>query len=99
MGHALLGNWSRADQSILRLEEYLEVEWNEVRDQGRNSDAEIDKVAGAKFARHASCNDRLSIHGSPVGDEIIDERRRRYDMVGRDDADRNNMLGGDDDGI
>ena len=44
MGHALLGNWSRADQSILRLEEYFEARWNVVGNQGRNANAEVDQV-------------------------------------------------------
>jgi len=45
MGQALLRNWSRADQPVFRLEEYLELRRNVVRDQGRNPNAEIDKVA------------------------------------------------------
>ena len=35
----------------------------------------------------------------PFDDEIIDERCWRYDMVGRDDADRNDVLGCDNDRI
>ena len=58
MGHALLRNRSRADQSVLRLKEHLEIGRNVVRDQRRNPDAEIDEVAGAKFARHAPRDDR-----------------------------------------
>ena len=88
VGHALLRNGSGADQSVLRLKKYLEIGRNEVCDQRRNSDAEIDEVTCAKFACNPSRDDRLSIHGSPVGDEVVDERRGRYDMVGRNDADR-----------
>ena len=36
---------------------------------------------------------------SPVRNEIIDQRPRRYDVIRRDDADRHNVLRGDDDGI
>src|SRR3981081_1719740 len=99
MCHALLRNRSRADQSVFRLKEYLEIARNIVCDQGRNPDAEIDEVAGAKFERHASRNDRLSIHGLPVDDEIIDERCWGHDMVGRYDTDWNDMLGCDNDRI
>ena len=43
------------------------------------------------------CGVRLRVidHGIDCGDE----RRRRHDMVGRNDADRNNVLRGDNDGI
>src|SRR3982075_2430715 len=99
MCHALLRNRSRADQSVFRLKEYLEITRNIVRDQGRNPDAQIDEVARAKFERHASRNDRLSIHGSPVDDEIVDERCWGYDMVWCDDTDWNDMLGCDNDHI
>ena len=72
---------------------------NVVRDQRRNADAEIDEIAGTKFLRDAPGDDGLCIHGSPVRDEIIDERRRGHDVVGRDDADRHDVLRRDDDGI
>src|SRR4029079_18540272 len=36
---------------------------------------------------------------SALGDEVVDERGRRDDMVRRDQADGNDVVGGDDHGI
>ena len=59
----------------------------------------LTRLPCAKFERDAFRDDRLRIHGSPVGDEVVDERRGRHDVVGRDDADGHDVLGGDDDGV
>ena len=65
-----------------------------VGDQGRNADAEIDEHAGAQLLRDALGDDRLRHPWrSPVRDEIVDKRCRRHDMVGRDHADRHDVVG------
>src|SRR5262245_64732815 len=43
-----------------------------------------------------SCGSMVS---TGVCDEIVDERRRRDHVIGRDDADRNDVLRADDDGL
>ena len=40
-----------------------------------------------------------SMPASRVGDEIVDDGRRRHDVVGRDHADRNDVVGAGDDGV
>ena len=99
MRHALFGDGTGADQPVLGLEEDVQPFGHVVRDQRRNADAEIDEIAGSKLLRHAPGDDGLCIHGSPVRDEVIDQGAGRHDMVGRDDADRNDVFGGDDDGV
>ena len=37
--------------------------------------------------------------GSPMGDQIVNGWRRCHHVIGRDDPDWNNMLGGDDDRV
>ena len=94
MRHALLGNRAGADQSVLGLEEHVHAFGHVIRDQRRNADAEIDEVAGPKLLRDAPRDDGLCIHGSPVRDEIVDQRSRCDDVIGRDHADRNDVFGG-----
>src|SRR5262249_61221110 len=52
----------------------------------------------------SSCAMRLAITvcasmASPVGDEIVDDRGRSNDMIGRDHTYRHDMVGSDDDGV
>src|SRR4051794_32961811 len=96
MSHSLLRDRSGADQSVLGLEEHCESRRKIIRDSGGNADPEIDQVARAKFKRYASCDNGLGLHGSPVAYEIIDKWRGSHDVVWRDDADRDDVLRGDD---
>jgi len=90
--HALLGNRTGADQPVLGLKKYLEIRREVVCDQRGNADAKIDKIPG----RSSSATRRaMMIWASmrhPCVDEVIHQRRGRHDMVGRDHADRHNML-------
>src|SRR6185437_9795091 len=63
MRHALLRNRPSADQTVLRLEEYVEFRRHIVCDQSRNADAEIDQVSRTKLERDAPCYDGLGVHG------------------------------------
>ena len=54
----------RADQAVLRLEEYVHLARHVVRHHGRDSDAEIDQHAGPQLLRNALGNDGLRIHGA-----------------------------------
>ena len=99
MGQALFRDWPGADQSVLRLKEHLEAGGDIIRYQSGNAYAQIDEISGFEFLRHAPGDDDLGIHASLIRDQIIDKRRRRDDMVGRDDADWNDIVRGDDDGV
>jgi hypothetical protein len=88
-----------ADQPVLGLEEDFEPFGHVVRDQRRDADAEIDEIARSKLLRHAAGDDGLCIHGSPIRNEIIDQRPWCDDMVGCDHANRNDVFRGNDDSI
>src|SRR5262249_33862127 len=93
--HALFRNWTRTNQSILGLKEYTDPFGHVVCHEGRNSDAEIDKHSRAQFARDALGDDGLRVHGAlPIGDEIIDDSRRRDHMIGCNHAHRHDMIQG-----
>src|SRR5437588_12182502 len=86
MSHTLLRYRSGTDQSVFRLKENLELRRNVVGNQRWNADPQIHEIAGMQFLRDAPGDDRLSIHGSPVRNEVVDEWCRGHDMVGCDDA-------------
>ncbi len=62
MRHALLGRRPGADQTILRLEEHMDVVRQKVRHERRNTDAQIDQHAGFKLTSDAACDDGLRVH-------------------------------------
>ena len=88
-------------RAVLGLEENVHARGQVVCDQRRNSDAEIDQHARFELASNSARNDRSAVPfgHSRIGDEVIDDGCRRHHMVGRDHADRNDVVGAGDDGV
>src|SRR6476620_4379091 len=99
MSHSLLRHRSSTDQSVFRLEEHLELWWNVVSDQRWNADPQIDEIAGMELSRDAPGDDYLSVHESPVRNQVVDERCRGHDVIGCDDPYGHDVLRRYDHGI
>ncbi len=63
MLQALFRDRPGADQSVLGLEENLQIGRNVVRNQRRNADAEIDEHSRAQFERDTAGDNGLCVHG------------------------------------
>jgi hypothetical protein len=61
--HALLGRCAGADKAVLGLEEDMHALWNIIRDESRNSDAEVHKHARRKLAGSPAGDNALRVHG------------------------------------
>ena len=75
MRHPLLRRRAGADQTVLGLEENMQALRHVVRDQRRNSNAEIDEHARRKLPGDPTRDDRLRFH-SPLMDWRRDSRQR-----------------------
>ena len=67
MRHALLRRRTRPYQPILRLKKHADAFRQIFRDQGRNTDAEIDKHPRLKLTGDAAHNYSLRFHGASHG--------------------------------
>src|SRR5258707_13781249 len=83
MSHPLLRHRSGTNQSVFRLKEHLELRWNVVGNQRWNADPQIHEIAGMELSRDAPGDDYLSVHDSPVRNQVVDERCRGHDVIRR----------------
>jgi len=83
----------RSDQSVLGLEEDLHVARKMVRDHRGNPDAKVTSMPGAssRAIRRAMMSCGL-ICASRIGDEVVDQRRWRPDVIGSNQSDRNDIF-------
>jgi hypothetical protein len=66
MGHALIRNGPGAYQSVLRLKIYPHMIRHIIRDQGRDTNAEVDEHSGAELCRNPLGDDILCVQGVHV---------------------------------
>ena len=61
--HAFLGRCAGTDEAVLGLKEDMQAFGNVIRDQRRNSDAEVHKHARRELAGSTTGDDGLGVHG------------------------------------